>query len=343
MTDFLVLSKPRGTLQWVRTDPVSGECAVTSSIDLGGEGGSVAISPDRRHAYVSVREEPAVVTVALDRDGGRLREVGRSATQATVVAVDVAADGHRLYGASMDSHVLLVHAIDAAGVCGEELEALAPGKNAHCVIADPEGDGFWATLMGHDRVVHVARGEGGSRVDEVLFPSAFGPRHLTRCAADGLLYVLGEQTGLVGVVDPRTRTLLRTFSTGAYEAGLTLGAFRARHIADPLQALDGSGLTWCADIKVMPDGSRVFATERTSSVISVNDAEGEVLARVPTEEQPRGIGLDAFAGLLLAVGELSTHATLYRLAPGEGELVPVGGCEVEPGALWVQPLGAGSN
>ena len=88
MADFLVLSKPRGTLQWVRTDLTSGDCTVTSSIDLGGEGGSVAISPDRRHAYVSVREEPAVVTVALDRDGGRLREVGRSATQATVVAVD---------------------------------------------------------------------------------------------------------------------------------------------------------------------------------------------------------------------------------------------------------------
>src|SRR5699024_5716642 len=97
-------------------------------------------------------------------------------------------------------------------------------------------------------------------------------------------------------------------------------------------------LRWGADIHVA--GRWLLCSERTASTIATIalDADGrlgEVGAINPVPEQPRGFGVSPDGELVVAVGERSPDAVLYRVDDG-GRLVELDRAGVGGKARWVR-------
>lgn len=98
---------------------------------------------------------------------------------------------------------------------------------------------------------------------------------------------------------------------------------------------------WAADIDVTPDGRFVYATERSTSIITAFAADPETgaltrLSTIGTEKQPRGIRIDPTGRFLIASGEKSDKLSVYAIDGQTGRLAEQGRYPVGKGANWIE-------
>ena len=82
---------------------------------------------------------------------------------------------------------------------------------------------------------------------------------------------------------------------------------------------------WAADIHLTPNGKFLYASERTTSTLSVfrvDAATGLItqIDTVPTEQQPRAFEIDPTGKFLYVVGEKSDNMTSYAIDSASGKL-----------------------
>jgi 6-phosphogluconolactonase len=174
-----------------------------------------------------------------------------------------------------------------------------------------------------------------------------GPRHFVISNDNRFVYLLSEiagsvttlaldaSTGLLKKVDvvsilPPDTKLVPGVPRGAVG---TPGANQA--------ARDTANDIWAADLHLTPDGRFLYASERTSSVISglrVDPATGKLsyLGSTPTERQPRGFAIDPHGRFMVVSGELSDTISTYSIDAGSGALKLVGRYPAGKGANWVE-------
>lgn len=322
----LVANAGEGTISTLRQD---GETLETIAESPVAEGCS-ALAVDGEADLVYAACSDAVVTLRLDRATGRLSEVSRRDDAASMVSLGLAHSGSVLAGASYNDGYATAWPV-ADGVLGEPT-GRHEYANAHCVL--PVADVAYVASLGQDLVAQFRLGTDARLTPldppSVAAPAGSGPRHLV---------VRGENAYLV-----------TEFSAEAIRFDVapdaTLAAAEAVRFDDPEAELAHSRygadpraehLRWAADVHLA--GDWLLCSERTASTITSIPLEergrlGEVAAITTVPKQPRGFGVSPDGGLVVAVGELSPDAVLYRVGE-DGGLVELDRATVGTKARWV--------
>ncbi|MFL9927518.1 beta-propeller fold lactonase family protein [Herbaspirillum lusitanum] len=277
----------------------------------------LAISPDRKFLYASLRAQPfSVASYAIDAVSGKLKMLSTVPLADNMANLATDKTGRYLFAASYTGHKISVNAIGADGtVQTPPLSVIPTGKNAHAIGSDPANAYVFASNLGSDVILQyrfdVATGKlTPNDPPSVSTKAGAGPRHFVFARDRRFVYSTNELDGTVNT----------------YEYDAARGTFKllATDSALPDDFRSSEQLA-TADLHLTPDGRFLYVSERTSSTLSgyrVDAASGR-LTRIfnnPTETQPRGFNIDPQGKYLLAVGQKSNALTSYAINPDNGML-----------------------
>lgn len=294
-----------------------GSVNLIDKVDTGSTVMPLAISPDRRFLYASLRGQPySVVSYAIDPASGKLKQLAKAPLADNMANIATDKTGRYLFSASYTGHRISVNAIGADGtVQAPPLAVIPTGKNAHSVQVDPDNAFLFASNLGSDMIMQFRFDAATGRVTpndppSVATKAGAGPRHFVFSNDKRFVYSTNE--------------LDATVNTYAYDARAGALKLLATDSALP-DAFQSAEQLAAADLHLTPDGRFLYASERTSNTLTgyrVDAASGR-LARVlniPTETQPRGFNIDPRGRYLLAVGQRSNALTSYAIDRDSGAL-----------------------
>lgn len=338
MSDLLLIANAGdGTISTLRLhrEPEPRLEVLATSGDVPGCG-TFAVDAKRDLVFAAVKgDPPGITTLRLDRDSGRLTEVGRREVSDSLAYLSLAGGGRSLLGASYGGDVGAVWPVEGKAL--GEPHSHFTHRNVHCIIAVPTtaGERVYAVALGDDLIAQFAMGDDGrlTPLDPPTSPApdGSGPRHLVVEGTSA--YLVTEYSGEAIRYDvAEDGTLHRAEAVDVVNP--TAGLAHSRMGADPQE----EHLIWGADVHRA--GGFLVTSERSSSqltVIRLSPAGrlGEVVGYTDTERVPRGFHVTADGGFVVAVGEESTHAQLLRLDP-EGALTEVDRVTIGAGANWVR-------
>lgn len=327
-----------GTIDAYRMDATTGTLDGRTTVAVGTGVAPMAVSPDRRHLYAAIRTQPyRVVTLARDGASGALSEDAVAALPDSLPYIALDPTGRMLLGASYGGHtVTLLPVAEDGRVTSGARQLLPAGRNAHAIITDAAGRFAFSTALGTDEVVSYRLVDGLlDPIGSITTGTGSGPRHMVMAPDGRHLFVLTELSGEVVAfaVDSDTGIL-----SEAARASILPGDSTLQRGLPPTAKKDDVARIWAADLAITPDGRFLYATERTTSRVSilrVDGADMALMGGVETEPQPRGIALDADGRYLIASGERSDHIAVYAISAQDGALTSVGRYPVGAGANWI--------
>ncbi len=302
-----------------------------------------AIDPARNLVHAAVKGtadgEPAgILTLALDRDSGRLTPLRRrDLPRGGMNYLALTRDGTGLLGASYGGgYGITAPVID--GVVGEPVSTIAY-PNLHAVLPSADGRFAYFVSLGDDLVAQYALDDDLRLMpltpETVAAPAGSGPRHLVLNETQDAVYVLTEFSGEVlhFVRDTAAGTLTLAGSAPAHDPAAQLG--HSEFGADPM----AHHYIWGADLHFGDDGRRLWASERTESTLGAVAVAADGTLTAPerftvTESQPRGFALSPDGAYLVAAGERSTTVSLYAVDGDRLDLRQQ--AETGRGANWVR-------
>ena len=303
-------------------------------IDRFATGGMVmplALRPDKRVLYASIRSEPLrVLSLAIDPASGRLEEIGSAPLPASMCWISTDRRGRFLLSASYGSSLVSVSPIDEDGVAGAAQQVVATDEKAHAIQVDPDNRFAFATCLGGGVVRQMRFDAATGRLENNAVPAwraraGAGPRHFVFHPADPFVFLLNELDATIDVLELDRAT----------------GTLRGVSVAHALPANFAGGAPWAADLHLTPDGRFLYASERRSSTITLFavDAESGALTKietVPTEAEPRGFAISPDGRVLVAVGQASHRLSCYAIDGASGALAKRGDQPVGRNPNWVE-------
>ena len=312
-------------------DARNGELAEIGRHVVGGVVMPLAVSPDRRVLYASIRSEPfSVLSLAIDPASGRLAEIGRAPLPASMCWISTDRSGRFLLAASYGGASsrsarsaptasrarrsrsspptrTRIRSRSIRRTATPSPPASAAASCARCASTPPAGASPTTTRR------------RGRRAPEA------GPRHFAFHPSAPFVYLLNE-------LDARHRRARVRRAAAAAARVQTVSA---------LPPGFAGGAPWAADIHLTPDGRFLYASERRSSTIAafaVDPASGQLapLGSVPTESQPRGFAIAPDGRFLFAVGQASHRLSRYAIDAATGALAKLGDQPVGKNPNWVE-------
>ncbi|ENN85664.1 hypothetical protein RHSP_05393 [Rhizobium freirei PRF 81] len=345
-TFVYVSAATAGMIDTYAMDEATGALTRVSSVEAGPTVMPMAVAPDQKHLYATIRSQPyRVLTLAIDPATGNLAQKAAAPLPDSMAYISVDPSGRLLLAASYGGNCVAVSPIGKDGLVTEGARQLvSTGRNAHSIVSDRSGKFVFATNLGSDAVLQfVLNPETGmleaNDPPQVATGPGFGPRHIVPSPDNRYLYVLTELTGHVihYALDSARGTLTEVQSVASVpdKAGLSPG------VVPSAPAEDGRPKIWAADIGITPNGRFLYTTERTTSTIALfrlngHDGTPVYVANYPTERQPRGIRIDPSGRFLIASGEKSDRLSVYSIGEADGELSIVGRYPVSAGANWIE-------
>ncbi|WP_367850168.1 lactonase family protein [Rhodoferax sp. WC2427] len=314
-------------------DGRSGGLTLVEKVPTGGMVMPLAVSPDRRFLYASLRSAPfSVTTFAIAPDSGKLTALATVPLADNMANIATDKTGRFLLAASYGGDKISVNPIAPNGLVEATPVSVIPtGKNAHAVMTDAGNTHLLASNLGSDAMLQYKFDPATGRVEPGTPPAlatvkGAGPRHFVFHPNQRWVFGSNELNG--------------TVSAYGYNADQgTLNWLGSVSALPP-------GFVWkealaTADIHLTPSGKFLYATERTSNTLSAYrvDAETGGLALVgqyPTETQPRGFNIDPQGQYLLAVGQKSHALTSYRIHPDTGALTVLQHHAMGKNPNWVE-------
>ncbi len=292
----------------------------------------LATSPDHRFLYAGYLHgaRSAVMTYALDPRSGQLRPIGAPVDLADIMSY-LATDraGRFLLAASYGGNRVTVNPLSPEGSVGDTQQIIDTAAKAHCIIADPGNRYVLHTALGGD-VIHQEKFDPTSgRLTQNTpwtraLPAGSGPRFLIFSSDGRFVYVIDELDAAIrvhpfaadGTLQPEIQ------HASALPPGFT-------------------GQAWGADIHLTPDGTWLYASERTSSTLAVfrvDRQRGTLTAagHFPTVRQPRAFNIDASGRYLLSSGQLSNSLQSYAIDAKTGALTALAEYPVGKNPTWVE-------
>lgn len=308
-----------------------GNLRLVEKVAVAGKVMPLAISPDRRYLYASLRSAPySVSSFAIDQRSGRLTPVKTTALADDMAYIATDRTGRHLFGASYFGDKISVNAITAGGeVEVDRRQVIATGKHAHCILPDPSNKFLFVSTLGEDRLLQYRFDEIGGALTPNEPPSAptkkgAGPRHFVFHPNRPFVYVVNE---LDGTLD----TYLLARPSGAL----------TRLASISVMPYGSKAKAWAADIRLTPNGKFVYATERTTNTVAAFRVDGErgrltLIDHYATETQPRGINISPDGKYLLAAGQKSDAVSTHAIDQKTGELRVVSRTSVGKNPNWIE-------
>jgi 6-phosphogluconolactonase len=313
----------------------------------------LAVSPDRRFLYASVRSKPfSAYTYSIDAKSGALKQVSTGPLAESFPYISTDRTGRFLLGASYGAHLVSVNPIGADGRVGEPLQVIPTARNAHSIRIDNTNRYVFAPHLGTDQIFQFMFDPQTGRLTAntppvVQMKPGTGPRHLIVSSDNRFVYVLNELTGVVTTLslDANTGLLSEQSSASALPPdsklapGMPRGAIGTPGANQAPRNTDND--IWASDLHLTPNGKFLYAAERTSSslgVLSVDAASGKLtyLGSTPTEKQPRGFAIDPSGKYVVVTGEKSDTISVYAIDQSSGALRLLNKYPTGKGSNWVE-------
>ena len=236
----------------------------------------LAISPDNKTLYsidtpnFGDKEHDDAAAFMIERNTGNLKRLNKQSTRGTTSCyLDVDPSGKALVVANYSSGSVAVLPIQKDGSIGVAASfvqhsgsSIDPkrqkGPNAHSIEVSPDGRFAVAADLGIDKVLIYKLDAANAKLSPneaqpfVKIAPGSGPRHLTFHPNGKRLYVINELLNTV------------TFFDYATESGKLTEQQKISTLPD-----DFSGESYCADLKITPDGKFLYGTNRGHHSIAV--------------------------------------------------------------------------
>lgn len=307
-----------------------GSSTVVERVPVAGSVMPLAISPDRKYLYASLRSEPyAVSSFAINPQSGRLTLVKTVPLVDSMAYLATDRGGRYLLGASYAGHKISVNAISLSGEVDPQPLAVVPtGKNAHAIATDPSNRFLFVTNLGDDVILQYRfnQADGAITPNEppaVKTGKGAGPRHFAFHPDRRFVFGLNELGGTINTYRLQGSGVLTLLDS----ISMTPAAFEGKPSA--------------ADIHLTPDGKFLYASERASNTIAAFRINGEsgqltLIGNYPTETQPRGFNIDPQGKYLLAAGQKSNGLITYEINRDTGALRRLSRLDLGQNPNWIE-------
>jgi 6-phosphogluconolactonase len=294
----------------------------------------LALSPDRRFLYsihgktFGGKEHEQVAAYAVE-DGGKLKLLNRqSALGSAACYLDVDPSGKAVLVANYSTGSVAALPVQKDGSLGKassfiqhEGSSVDParqkGPHAHCIVVSPGGRYVYAADLGLDQVLAYRLDAGEAKLSParqpfVRTPPGAGPRHLTFHPNGKHAYVINELSNSVTLLDHDAETgiLIEKQTIPTLPKGFT-------------------GKSYCADLKVTPDGRFLYGTNRGhDSLAMYRVGDGGRLTLIGIEPSlgkgPQNLAITPDGKLLLCANMPGNNVAVFRIDTEKGSLESVG-------------------
>ncbi|WP_462382792.1 lactonase family protein [Pseudomonas sp. Marseille-QA0892] len=339
-----------GNVTQYRLDERSGALTHVHAFAAANGVAAMTLSPGGEYLYAAAPAEKGnrVLRLAIEASSGQLQASGEAPLADRMSYLSTSHSGRFLYGASYGGGLISIQPAPVGPTTGDPV-VYRTGPNTHSIRVSDDDRHVYAAVLGADRIAQFAHDtETGKLVPIgegfISTPTGMGPRHLIISPGGKHLYVVGELTGTVigYAIDASTGALNEITRAEGIPPRMNLqpGVIRG---SDPIPEDLAPKLIWAADIRLTPDGTLLYISERTTSSVSafrVNPATGELtfIDNFPLQEkQPRNIAISPSGRWLIASGEKSPVIGSYRIDES-GAIERVGEAPAGKSALWIEML-----
>ncbi|MFI6364876.1 lactonase family protein [Nocardia sp. NPDC050630] len=312
-----------GALTLVESHPVAGAVM------------PMAMSPDHRYLYASLRSAPfAVAVFATDPVTGRLTPRSTAPLPDNMAYLATDRSGRYLLSASYSGDKIAVSPIASDGGIGPPVAVESTPPHAHSILTDPSNRYLFAASLGGDVILQYRFDAETGRITPneppgVETAAGAGPRHILFHPSGSFAFATNELDGTVN-------------SYHVESAAGTLTLIASTSVLPP----NSDGPPWTSELRCTPDGRYLYVSERTSSTITGFRIEPTTallvaLGHTPTETQPRGFAIDPSGRFLVVAGQKSGSVTSYAIDPATGSLTPRQQRGVGRDPNWVEVVALG--
>ncbi len=295
----------------------------------------LALSPGGKYLYsiyakqFGGKEEEQVAAFELQGKTGELKPLNRQSSRGTASCyLDVDGRGRAVVVANYTSGNVASLPINDDGSLGKpvsffqhEGSSVDPARqqepHAHCIVVSPDNRFVYAADLGLDQIL-IYRLDGDCAklaVNDPPFaktPAGAGPRHLTFDPAGKHVYVINELSNSITV-----------FDYDAKSGGLT-----EKQTISTLPA-DFDGKSYCADLKITPDGKYLYGTNRGHDSIAAyriaDDGRLTLLGIEPSRGKgPQNLAITPDGKWLICANMPGKNVAVFRIDAASGNLKATG-------------------
>jgi 6-phosphogluconolactonase len=295
----------------------------------------LALSPDKKFIYsihakqFSGKENEHVAAYQVVGRTGELKLLNRQSAEGTAACyLDVDRTGKAVVVANYTSGSVASLPIKADGSLGEKVSffqhkgsSVNPQRqkepHAHCIVVSPDNKYVFAADLGTDQILcykldAVAAKLTANDPPFTKAPAGAGPRHLTFHPNGKRVYVINELLNSVTVFD--------------YDA--SAGKLTETQTISTLPT-DFKGTSYCADLKITPDGRFLYGTNRGhDSIASYSIGADGKLTLVAIEPSlgkgPQNLAITPDGAWLLCANMPGNSVAVFAIDAKTGKLKSAG-------------------
>ncbi len=295
----------------------------------------IALSPDHRFLYsihakaFGGKEPEQVAAYAVEGRTGRLKFLNRQSTLGSASCyLEVDATGKTLLVANYATGSVAALPVKPDGSLGEATSFIQhagssidperqKGPYAHSIVVSPDNRFAFACDLGIDQVLGyrldpVAAKLAPNRQPFVRLPPGAGPRHFTFHPDGKHAYVINELKNSVTLFDYLA------------DSGMLI-----ERQTIPTLPPDFTGKSYCADLKITPDGRFLYGTNRGHDSIAAyrlgSDGRLTLIGIEPSlGKGPQNLAITAGGELLLCANMPGNSVAVFRIDSQTGALKSVG-------------------
>jgi 6-phosphogluconolactonase len=340
-----------GNIAVMQLAPETGNLKLIEKVPAGPNVKHMALSPDHRFLYASIRSEPfSVITYLINSETGNLTQLSKESLPDNMVYISVDQTGSYLLSVSYTNAKIAVNPISLNGsVQSEPVEVISTDPNPHSILVDRSNQFAYVPHLGNDQIKQFLFDESTGVLTPndpavVYTKDGSGPRHFDFSPNNMYVYVSTETDGMVYSykVDNKTGILTEIQKISVKPSTIS---------PEPTPAATENGLlemedadvpsSGVADIHLTPDGKWLYVSERAQSTITafaVDRHSGNLtyIGNYDTENTPRGINIDPRGIFVIAAGQESGHVSVHAINQETGELKLLNRYEAGKAPNWVE-------
>lgn len=295
----------------------------------------LALSPDRKFLYsihakqFGGQEDEQVAAYELVGRTGQLKLLNRQSARGTAACyLQVDATGKAVLLANYLTGSVASYPVKSDGSLGEAASfvqhagasvdpARQQGPHAHCFVVSPDNRFAYAADLGLDQILGYRLDPATAKLSPNRQPfvrtiPGAGPRHLTFHPDGKRLYVINELANSVTLFDYDSET----------------GTLVERQTLSTLPP-DFEGKSYCADLKITPNGRFLYGTNRGHDSIAAyrigDDGRLTLIEIAPSlGKGPQNLAIAPNGELLLCANMPGNNVAVFRIDPASGKLTSVG-------------------
>ena len=314
-----------GNIAVMKLNPETGDLTMVEKVPAGPNVMHMALSPDHRFLYASVRSEPfSIISYSINSETGKLTQLSKKSLPDNMVYISVDNIGRFLLSVSYTGAKIVVNPIESNGlVQAEPIQIIPTGPKPHSILVDQSNRFVYVPHLGNDQIKQfLFNASTGTLIpndpDVVYTKDDSGPRHFVFSPNNKFIYVSNELDGTVYSYEMNNQT-------GALTEIQRISVFPPPTMNNELSSDSQDTTIKIADIHITPDGKWLYVSERATNTItafSVDDNTGNLtyIGSYDTEEIPRGFNIDPNGNFVIVAGQKSDHVAVHAINPETGEL-----------------------